>query len=73
MEYGWMPFLACDRCQARWPTRYQYIVHVDGPDGAIDVHLCSICFGKIFEFGVRTFNLSFTGRKAMQLSKKEQQ
>ena len=60
-EYGWMPFEPCAECAGKWPTRYQYTVQVDGPDGSVSVRLCQTCFGKVFANGVRTFNLRHTG------------
>jgi hypothetical protein len=60
-DYGFMPHEPCDQCAGRWPTRYQYIVQVDGPDGTVSVRLCQICFGEVFADGVRRFNLKYTG------------
>lgn len=64
-EYGFMPFEACDLCGQRWPTRYQYSIRVEGPEGFRIVLFCQTCFAQMFEVGVRGFNRRYTGTTGM--------
>lgn len=48
-EYGWMPNEPCSWCHTRWPTRIQYTVVVDGPDGQAAARLCSQCWHRLVD------------------------
>jgi len=61
-DYGFMPATPCAWCNGRWPTRYQFVISVMGPDGNVAVPLCSQCWHRLVDSSQsRAFMRTFVG------------